>query len=135
MTDGETVTEDAFSVRLPADVTACRTARELLGDLLRQAQAEDRLVHEAQLVLHELVINGVLHGRSDAQGEITVQGAVVGGRLELVVEDAGTGGRIAVRPPTEDQDSGRGLAIVDALCESWTVDQTHGTRVSARIAL
>ena len=30
---------------------------------------------------------------------------------------------------------GRGLAIVDALSNSWTVDRTHGTAVTARVPL
>jgi hypothetical protein len=60
---------------------------------------------------------------------------VDGRHIELTVHDAGTLGEVAVRPPTEDLEFGRGLAIVDALCESWVVDRTRGTRVSARIAL
>jgi serine/threonine-protein kinase RsbW len=135
MTSEERVPRHAFSVRLPAELAACRVARKLLGELLEHARTTERVVGEAQLVLHELVINAVRHGRGDREGRIEVHCSVRDRHVELSVHDAGSGGQVAVRPPTADQDSGRGLAIVAALSESWTVEQDQGTRVSARLAL
>ena len=49
-----------------------RVARDLLGDLLTRSGTPARVVREAQLVLHELVVNGVRHGSADDRGEIGV---------------------------------------------------------------
>lgn len=135
MASGDATPRDAFAVQLPADLESGRVARDLLGDLLTRSGTPDRVVRDAQLVLHELVVNGVRHGRGDERGEIGVHCAVDSRHIELTVHDAGDLGEVALRPPTEDLEFGRGLAIVDALCESWVVDRTRGTRVSARIAL
>jgi anti-sigma regulatory factor (Ser/Thr protein kinase) len=125
----------AFSVRLPAVLDSARVARQLLGELLAQVRTPDRRVGEAQLVLHELVMNGVTHGTSDEHGDIGVYCALSEDHVRVCVHDEGTGGAVAPKAPTPDQDSGRGLAIVAALSESWRVDRSHGTAVSARLSL
>lgn len=122
----------SFAVRLPAHLDSARAARRLLDDLL-----DDRvprlLVQDAELVLHELVINGVTHGRPDADGLIGVTCTLAEHHLDLAVRDAGEGGAITPRPWSDDQPSGRGLVMVAAICESWRVDRSRGTEVSARL--
>jgi serine/threonine-protein kinase RsbW len=124
-----------ITVQLPFDQGAARTARELVDELLAELRADDELRQDAALVVHELVINAVRHGRPDPQGRIEFSGRVVGGRLVVAVVDCGRHGQIVVRPPNEESASGRGLAIVAALSDSWSVDRSEGTRVSATLAL
>jgi anti-sigma regulatory factor (Ser/Thr protein kinase) len=93
------------------------------------------LRQDAALVVHELVMNSVTHGRPDSDGAIELEWRVVGSQLEVSVLDCGTGGTVAVRHPGAEDPDGRGLAIVAALCTSWWVDHSEGTRVTARLAL
>jgi serine/threonine-protein kinase RsbW len=122
----------SFAVRLPAHLDSARTARRLLDELLDD-RVPKLLVQDAELVLHELVINGVTHGRPDADGLIGVACTLAEHHLDLAVRDAGAGGTIAPRPWSDDQPSGRGLVMVAAICESWRVDRSHGTEVTARL--
>ena len=124
-----------MSVRLPYDPRASRTARKLVDDVLVAHGADQDLRRDAALVVHELVMNSVTHGRPDADGAIELAWRVVGTQLEVSVLDRGTGGTVAVRQPDAEDPNGRGLAIVAGLCTSWWVDHSEGTRVTARLAL
>lgn len=136
-----TISDDAprsgdFSVRLPFDRGSARTARQLVDALLSSRGVGPEQRQDAALVMHELVINAVIHGRPDPQDDrIGVRGRVVDGQLVLTVIDCGQTGRIVVRPPSSDAPNGRGLAIVAALSASWTVDRSDGTQVSARLPI
>ena len=125
---------DELAVRLPATSDSARVARHLVRDLLARAGRPQGLVQDAELVTHELVMNGVLHGRPDPAGEIRVCCTVVPGEVCICVHDSGAAGAVEVQPPSTDSPSGRGLALVDALCSSWSVDRGDGTRVSARLS-
>jgi serine/threonine-protein kinase RsbW len=135
MTSEEPPGDRSICVRLPARLGSARVARRLLDELLVRAGVSRRSAQDAELVLHELVMNGVTHGRGDERGEIGVVCTIEGQELEIRVQDHGSGGHVAVRPATEDLDSGRGLAIVAALSQSWAVDRSAGTLVAARMAL
>lgn len=123
------------AVRLPFESGAARVARDLVNDLLDAHGVTDELRQDAALVVHELVVNAILHGRPDEQQRIEFSTWVDAGQLVISVLDQGHGGRVAVKPPSQDAPNGRGLAIVEALSASWTVDRTHGTRVSAHLVL
>ena len=124
-----------ITVHLPFEQDAARTARELVDRLLADLSVGDEPRQDAALVVHELVINAVRHGKPDPQGRIEFSGSVVGGRLVVAVLDCGVHGRVAIRPPNQDSPSGRGLAIIAALSDSWSVDRSEGTRVSATLRL
>jgi anti-sigma regulatory factor (Ser/Thr protein kinase) len=124
-----------MSVRLPYDPRAARTARKLVDELLVAHGADDELRQDAALVVHELVMNSVVHGSPDQDGEIELAWRLVGSQLEISVLDCGSGGTVEVRHPDDEAPNGRGLAIVAALSTSWSVDRSTGTRVTARLAL
>jgi serine/threonine-protein kinase RsbW len=123
------------TVRLPFQRESARTARELVDDLMSACGATDDVRQDASLVVHELVINAVVHGRPDAHDQIEFAARVDGRQLLVTVFDWGTGGRVAVRPPDPERANGRGLAIVAALSTSWSVDRGKGTLVGAVLAL
>ena len=129
-------TATSFSARLPYGARSAATARRLVTDLLSsRMDPASEVVADATLVVHELVVNGLTHGRPDADGELEVSARITDGELVITVCDQGSGGTVSPRHPTEDSDHGRGLFIVAKLSSSWAVDRSRGTRISARLRL
>lgn len=124
-----------YVVRLPFESGAARVARDLVDRLLETHRVSDETRQDAALVVHELVVNALLHGRPDDEHHIEFSTWVSGGQLVISVLDQGHTGRVAVKPPSQEAPNGRGLAIVEALSASWTVDRTAGTRVSAHLPI
>ena len=120
-----------FAVTLPFGPDAARVARSMVGRMLTDHECAGQLVEDGRLVVHELVMNGVRHGRPDAHAEIAVSCRVLESHVVISVLDQGHSGKVAVRPSSPDNLDGRGLAIVEALSERWSVDRTGGTRVEA----
>ena len=136
VSEPEAGTSWSFDERLPYDSTAPGVARRLVRDLLhRSGNSSNQVVDSGELVVHELVINGLTHGLPDGHHRIDVSGKLTEDHLVISVRDAGRAGTVAALPPTEDRAGGRGLAMVAALSSSWTVDRTRGTRVSAWLEL
>ncbi|GAB3243058.1 ATP-binding protein [Nocardioides dilutus] len=120
-----------FSVTLPFGPDAARVARAMVGRLLREHKCDGRLIDDGRLVVHELVMNGVTHGAPDPRAEIAVSCRLLDSHVVISVVDHGRGGKVGVRPASVESVNGRGLAIVDALSERWSVDRNGGTRVEA----
>jgi anti-sigma regulatory factor (Ser/Thr protein kinase) len=126
----------SFVARLPVDATSATTARHLVSQFLRtRIEPTDEQLADAALVVHELVINGVLHGAPDEENRIVVSGQIANGQLVISVLDCGTAGTVAAQPFTDHRTNGRGLAMVSVLSSTWTVDRSAGTRVSAWLPL
>jgi anti-sigma regulatory factor (Ser/Thr protein kinase) len=106
-----------------------------VSDLLRRCHPSEDLIGDATLVVHELVVNGLVHGEPDEHDRIEVSGRIADGELVISVRDEGTRGTVAAQPFTDDRTHGRGLSMVGMLSSSWTVDRSAGTRVSARLPL
>jgi anti-sigma regulatory factor (Ser/Thr protein kinase) len=78
----------------------------------------------AQLLVSELVTNAIHHGRTTCSLELRATPSV----LRAAVADDGAGvPRLQHAGP--DDDSGRGLAIVDALASRWGVEPTSSGKV------
>ena len=131
----EDVTATSFSAHLPYDSTAAARARQLVSELVTRCRPSEDLTADAALVVHELVINGLIHGAPDEHNRIEVSGRIAGDELVISVVDQGDRGTVAALPFTDDSTHGRGLSIVATLSSSWTVDRSAGTRVSARLPL
>ena len=126
----------SFHEQLPYDSTAPGAARRLVRDLLqRSGNSSNHVVDSGELVVHELVINGLTHGLPGGHHRIDVSGKVSEDHLVISVLDGGHAGTVAPLPLTDDQAGGRGLAMVAALSSAWAVDRTRGTRVSAWLEL
>lgn len=122
-------------MRLNHDAGAALLARAAVRDLLADHPTTDELRHDAALVVYELVSNAVTHGLPEADGRISLTCEVVGDDLVVVVTDGGHNGDVAVKDLDREAARGRGLAIVDALTRSWTVDRADGTVVRAVVPL
>jgi anti-sigma regulatory factor (Ser/Thr protein kinase) len=124
-----------ISEHLEHDSGAGAVARDLVLEFLADETTTDELRHNAALVAFELVANAVTHGRPDGDGTIELTCEVDDDALVVRVRDAGSRGAVEPRALKPEVGRGRGLAIVDALSSSWTVDRTDGTVVIARVPL
>ena len=132
MTAAEGTTRpQGFAVTLPFGHEAARAARSMVGRLLAEQGCPVDLVNDGRLVAHELVSNGVAHGAPDARAEISFSCHVLEAHVVITELDRGSRGSVAPAPPSTSRLSGRGLAIVAALSERWSVDRSDGTKVEA----
>ncbi|MEU4350014.1 ATP-binding protein [Streptomyces sp. NPDC023838] len=93
-------------------------ARVLLAEQARAWKVPDELTETAVLLLSELMTNAVRHGRAPADREVRAR-CVLGGdifRVEVVDANATLP---CPRPAGPDDESGRGLALVEALSDAW----------------
>jgi serine/threonine-protein kinase RsbW len=120
-----------FAVALPFGPEAARVARSMVARLLTEHDCDDQLVEDGRLVVHELVMNGVRHGEPDARAQIAVACRVLKAHVLISVSDQGRRGTVAAREASDVSVDGRGLRIVEALSERWSVDRNGGTRVQA----
>lgn len=125
---------DRRSYRLPFELAAATAARHQLHDFLTGAGVPRRIVNDAALVVSELVTNGVEHGRSDDDA-IQVSWWVADGVLTLCVEDDGSEAEPTVKKVDIHAPRGRGLALVESICQSLSIDRSRGTRVTAELRL
>lgn len=96
--------------------------RAVVGDWgISQDAAEN-----GELILSELVTNALrVRVPSDRQVGVRIARSAEDEVLRLEVSDAGAG-RPGVRVPTEDETSGRGLLLVEALAQRWGVKGRAG---------
>jgi len=94
---------------------APRAARGCVREFLRGARSAE-LVADVEVVVSELVTNAVLHG----VGAIELRLELVDGGVTVGVLD---GGRGRPRPPgtRDDDEGGRGLALVAGLTKDWGI--------------
>ncbi len=129
------VDDPCTTLHLPHRVESVGRARRSMGEELAEAGLPRELVDDAQLVLSELVSNACEHGRADAEGNIEVSWCLHDRHLRLSVVDGGRVPELEALPLSDESLRGRGLAIVDYLCERWEHDHEHGTRVTAELRL
>lgn len=102
--------------RFPADVQSARAARRFASRVLQSWGCDD--IEDAVLLLvSELVTNAVIHARSDVEVVLRLRPARV--RVEIV--DAATD-YVQRRDAASDDQSGRGMALTEALAAAWGVD-------------
>ncbi|MDV5149390.1 ATP-binding protein [Streptomyces sp. SBC-4] len=126
LTDTGTRTDGVrrFAFELPALTASVARARRLAEERLILWGCGPGIRDTVALVVSELVTNAVVHTASNRvicelrEGEDT---------LRIAVRDEGGPAGPRMRDCGEDE-RGRGLLIVDALCTAWGADRTgHGT--------
>lgn len=125
--------DTCVTVHLPYDESSVRRARHLLAEDLRGAGVRPTVVDDAELVVSELVTNGLTHGQPHEDRTIRVSWCLDDDSLRLSVVDGGAVESLKPVSLSDDRLHGRGLAIVDFVCDSWTVESDHGTRVTAEL--
>jgi anti-sigma regulatory factor (Ser/Thr protein kinase) len=110
---------------LPAAPVSCRLAREFVLSVI--GGSEDPRV---ALVVTELVTNAVVHGQARPVLRVAWDGQVV--RIE--VEDDGPG-RPTLRPMSATTTSGRGLALVDQIADTWGIIEAEPDATGRRKAV
>ncbi|WP_415950942.1 ATP-binding protein [Streptomyces sp. KLOTTS4A1] len=104
--------------QLPRSPRTPARARALLRHQLTEWKVDDDLSHTATLLLSELVTNSVRHARGAPGREVGLRLVTYEGRLRVEVADASSGWP-APRTADEDEEEGRGLALVVALADRW----------------
>ncbi|MEU9885598.1 ATP-binding protein [Sphaerisporangium sp. NPDC051011] len=102
---------------VPSEVKAARAfVTALLGP-------EHPCHDDAILLTSELAGNVIRHAR---HGEFAVSVALVPGGVKITVGDRGSSAIPRPRNPGDDDTSGRGLAMVDALATRWGFQRATG---------
>ncbi|MDH6116160.1 ATP-binding protein [Kitasatospora sp. GAS204B] len=122
--------------RFPARLASVPRARQVVRDTLpRHCPAQ--LSYELRLLTSELVTNAILHGTDPEEDEvIELVLWTADGHYWLAVSDPGPGHPTRGTPGPRAC-GGRGLLLVDALCDAWAVlpRPTRGKSVVAGIRL
>lgn len=103
---------------LPRQQKSVGAARGLLRDFLADIGGGEELLAVGELVLSELVTNAVLHARVPAR-LIKVQLQPEGDQLRIEVHDASRERPVLRSAVDGDEESGRGLRLVEALAVAW----------------
>jgi anti-sigma regulatory factor (Ser/Thr protein kinase) len=117
-----TTVHDPVSVTLHPHPRAVATARRFVTSVLADELDEARL-HDLEVVVSEVVTNGVVHAATTMQLVVEIRGDVA--RVELI--DHGPG-EPAIRTSPGDADGGFGLRIVEAMARRWGVRHDVGAK-------
>jgi len=121
-----------YSFTLPRDARSAGISRRAVTTVLN-AWSMTGLVDDARLVMDELVANAADHAEG-ASIRVTIT-RTARGRVRLAVVDK-DGRRPVMRAVGDDDEEGRGLRLVDELCDRWGVDPLPwGKRVWADMAV
>ncbi|MFI1400771.1 ATP-binding protein [Streptomyces sp. NPDC020681] len=110
----------SMQTEFPAELAAIPEARHrLLDQLVDWGLAP--VVDEAVLAADELLTNAVLHGCSGADDVVSMTAQCTQRGLLIAIVD-GSPCRPRPRSAEDDDESGRGLELVDFLADRWGVD-------------
>ncbi len=113
-------------IALPAGTRAPGGARQVLAHCLPRL-ITPRILSDAQLLVSELVTNGVRHGELTGGDSVEVRIYLAAERLRLEIENPRTAGVVARREP--DLGGGFGLELLELLATRWGVNRGRSTTV------
>lgn len=102
--------------RFPPVLQTAREARRFVSNMLRDWRC-DELVDSVSLLVSELVTNSVIHAHSEVEVVLHLHTEVL--RVEVI--DAADEG-VHRRAASSDDQSGRGMALIEAVASSWGID-------------
>jgi anti-sigma regulatory factor (Ser/Thr protein kinase) len=121
--------EAAVHVRLEGGLSAARDARCAVRDGLA-GRVDDDVLEDMQLLVSEVVTNGIRHG----SGRIDLEVLLNGDRAVVRCIDEGSGFEPGEPKPHDDRTGGYGLVLVDRLAKSWGVTPGSGSCVWFELA-
>ncbi|MEV2202023.1 ATP-binding protein [Streptomyces fradiae] len=129
------VTGTTLITDLPYGPKAAEVAREAVAVALHGTEAD--LLDDARLITSELATNAFASGSPPLVLCVDRTAPTTGGlEVEITVTDGGCSHPALSSPsaPEEEAESGRGLVIVEALADAWSLTTgTHGTRAWCRL--
>jgi DNA-binding NarL/FixJ family response regulator len=102
--------------RFPAELLSARAARKFVAGVLEEWSCAD-LEDSVQLLVSELVTNAVVHAQSDVEVVLHLRED----RVRVEVIDAAAE-YVHRRDAGDDEQSGRGMALTEALAVAWGID-------------
>ena len=126
---------EARTEQLPFATSSVTVARSLVIDDLTTRGPGGRTIADANIVVGELVMNSVRHGRPIDPHVLEISWVIGIDRLLFGVRDAGHVDHLVATMPAPDAVGGRGLAMIAMLCDRWSYDTVGGTRVIAELHL
>lgn len=89
-------------------------------------------VDDCVLMISELVTNAILYGEAEESWRVRVEWWRVAESLRVDVHNPGFPAQVRMRRPDANDAHGRGLCLVNALSDSWSVGPSRfgGTQVS-----
>jgi serine/threonine-protein kinase RsbW len=122
------VLQGAWTLELPFRASSVRQARSALDAALRRCRVPFARRADAVVVLSELLANSLRHARPLTGNRLGVRWRVTERAIELAVGDAGSTSEPRALRGRRSAQSGRGLAIVQALALDWGVEGAHSDR-------
>ncbi|MFJ4873036.1 ATP-binding protein [Streptomyces sp. NPDC088757] len=120
---------------LPYGPKAAEVAREAVAVALHGAEAD--LLDDVRLITSELATNAFASGSPPLVLCVDRTSPTTGGlEVEITVTDGGCSHSVPSSPPApeEEAESGRGLVLVEALADAWSLTTAaHGTRAWCRL--
>lgn len=116
-------------MNLPFVSESAGDVRHALRRWLQHQDASSSVIDDARLVATELVSNSIRHADPLRDQTLLVQWERDGDELVLSVYDGGGPSRPHPVDAPPDAESGRGLAIVEALSLRWTMERTREATV------
>lgn len=115
-----------MTLRLPFSHESAAEVRRTLTSWLAHRGSPEQVIGDACLVATELVSNALRHAGPLADSRLLVRWHVEEDVLVLCVSDGGGSTTPAVVDAPVGAESGRGLAIVEAIARRWYVERTDG---------
>jgi anti-sigma regulatory factor (Ser/Thr protein kinase) len=116
-------------IAVPAGSRAPGAARMIVRHCL-SGLVTHRILHDAELLVSELVTNCVVHGELSAGQSVVVSIHVAADTLRFEIDNPGTAGVVASTPPADrGRHGGFGLVVVDVLAARWGVSRGASTNV------
>jgi DNA-binding NarL/FixJ family response regulator len=106
--------------KLDAQPQSAASARRFVDETLHRWEC-DELFDVVGLLTSELVTNAILHAQSEIELSVSMTPDAI--RIDVVDHSAAMPSR---REAAEEDTSGRGLGLVEALATSWGVDERPG---------
>lgn len=119
------------TLELLPDPTSPSRARVFVRNLMSRWGIDEAVVQDAELLITEVVTNGVLHAQTSMNVEIAKEDDC----LHFAVQD-GSRAEVVLRTPSKGEVTGRGIFLLDRLSQEWQVTPTReGKVISFRLPI